>query len=336
MDCSGDEFYHSGLCHKCPQCPPGQELKEDCGYGVGVSAVCGVCEVRWFKEDRGSHPCAMCQNCRRLNRYQVKRCTHTDNAVCGNCLPSFYSKMRLDGLEDLECLPCGPTPFRNLQCSRSEVSGVAKVQTSAAPIQNANAIVTACAATAVLTTFLFAIMCVLYQTRSPLRKTCKRCLLPVSNSHYDVDAASIPMTTIHTVMQDTDVDRSGSCLPLEDPCTLDDITEIMTCDSCMHECEALPLVRCSVCTVLATGVPSQATETPDPSSPEADLSCQHVILTLVRGESTVGSCCAVEQQTGWGLHAPVECTELDLQHLSTNNPPYLGLDSTLHSCLMLR
>jgi len=26
--------------------------------------------------------------------------------------------MRLDGLEDLECLPCGPAPFRNIMCSR--------------------------------------------------------------------------------------------------------------------------------------------------------------------------------------------------------------------------
>ncbi|KAA0717183.1 Tumor necrosis factor receptor superfamily member 27 X-linked ectodysplasin-A2 receptor [Triplophysa tibetana] len=235
MECSGDEYYYSGQCHKCQRCPPGQELKEDCGYSEGVSAVCGVCDTRWFKEDWGSHPCAFCQNCRRLNRYQIKRCTHTDNAVCGNCLPGFYSKMRLDGLEDLECLPCGPAPFRNVQCSS--------------------------------------------------------CISPVGTRQHDSEAASIPMTAVHTVMQEADVDRSDS-----------------------------------------------------------NLSSQHVILTLVGGQSTAEPCCAAEQRTGWGLHAPVECTELDLQHLSntpefqafrpsgiipTNTPLCPGSDSSMPSLLML-
>ncbi|KAK2911963.1 hypothetical protein Q8A67_004096 [Cirrhinus molitorella] len=321
MDCSMDEYYHSGQCHKCPQCPPGQELKEDCGYGV--SAVCSVCDVRWFKEDWGSQPCALCQNCRRLNRHQIKRCTHTDNAVCGNCLPGFYSKIRLDGLEDLECLPCGPAPFRNIQCSRGEENGVAKAQTSAPPIQNVSSIVTGCAATAVLTTILFAIVCVTYQTRSSLRKTCKRCLSPVSSGHRDSDAASFPMTTLHTVKQDAEVDRSNPCLLLKDPCTLHDITNTttMTSDLGLHGCEVLPLVQSSACNDPATGVATQATESPEVSPSDFAFSSQHVILTLVGGQSTVRPCCAVEQRTAWGLHAPVECTELDLQHLS--NAPEL-------------
>ncbi|KAI7813470.1 tumor necrosis factor receptor superfamily member 27 [Triplophysa rosa] len=336
MDCSADEYYYSGQCHKCLRCPPGQELKEDCGYGVGVSAVCGVCDARWFKEDWGSHPCAFCQNCRRLNRYQIKRCTHTDNAVCGNCLPGFYSKMRLDGLEDLECLPCGPAPFRNVQCSRGE--GVAKVQTSEAPVRNASSIVTSCAATAVLTTFLFAIVCVTYHTRASLRKTCKRCISRVGTRQHDCEAASIPMTAVHTVMQEADVDRSGSWLPLENPRTLKTITF-----------NPRPYGR-QAQAGLAAGVISQATESPDLSSSDSDLSNQHVILTLVGGQSTPEPCCAAEQRTGWGLHAPVECTELDLQHLSntpefqafrpsgiihTNSPLCPGSDSTVPSLLML-
>uniref|UniRef100_A0A8C2G1F3 Ectodysplasin A2 receptor n=1 Tax=Cyprinus carpio TaxID=7962 RepID=A0A8C2G1F3_CYPCA len=319
MDCSMDEYYHSGQCHKCPQCPPGQELKEDCGYGVGVSSVCGICDVRWFKEDWGSHPCALCQNCRRLNRHQIKRCTHTDNAMCGNCSScSFYSKIRLDGLQDLECLPCGPAPFRNIQCSRGEATGAAKFQTSAPPIQNVSSIVTACAATAILTSILFAIVCVTYQTRASLRKTCKCCLsVTVSNSHQDSDAASVPITTLHTVMQDAEVDTSNPCPQFKDPCTLDDITTTTTSDLGLNGCEVLHLVRSSACTDPATGVIMQATETPEVSFSDSALSRQHAILTLVGGQSTVRPCCAVEQQTAWGLHAPVECTELDLQHLST-------------------
>uniref|UniRef100_A0A673NL20 TNFR-Cys domain-containing protein n=1 Tax=Sinocyclocheilus rhinocerous TaxID=307959 RepID=A0A673NL20_9TELE len=275
MDCSMDEYYHSGQCHKCPQCPPGQELKEDCGYGVGVSAMCGVCDVRWFKEDWGSHPCALCQNCRRLNRHQIKRCTHTDNAVCGNS------------------------------------TGAANVQTSAPPIQNVSSIVTACAEKfkshhmTPLTTVLFAIVCVTYQTQASLRKTCQ----------YS-DATSVPITTLHTVMQDAEVDTSNPCPLLKDPCTLNDITTTMTSDLGLNGCEVLPLVQSSACTDPATGVIMQATETPEVSSSDSALSRQHVILTLVGGQSTVRPCCAVEQRTVWGLHAPVECTELDLQHLS--------------------
>ncbi|XP_058633232.1 tumor necrosis factor receptor superfamily member 27 [Onychostoma macrolepis] len=321
MDCLMDEYYHGGQCHKCPQCPPGQELKEDCGYGVGVSAVCAICDVRWFKEAWGSHPCALCQSCRRLNRYQIKHCTHTDNSVCGNCLPGFFSKLRLDGLEDLECLPCGPTSFRNIQCSREEGTGVAKAHTSAPPIHDVSSIVTACAATAILTTVLFTIVCVTYQTRSSLRKTCKRCLSPVSNGHHDSDAASVPMTTLHTVKQGTEVDTSNPCLLLMDPCTLDEVTTTMSSDLGLHGCEVLPLVRSLACTDPATGVLMQATETPEVSSSDSALSSQHVILTLVEGQSTVRSCCAAEQRTAWGLHAPVECTELDLQYLS--NAPEL-------------
>ncbi|NP_001103209.1 tumor necrosis factor receptor superfamily member 27 [Danio rerio] len=312
MDCLTDEYYHNGECHKCPQCPPGQELKEDCGYGEGVPAVCGVCDVRWFKEDWGSHPCGLCQNCRRLNRHQIKRCTHTDNAVCGNCLPGFYSKMRLDGLEDLECLPCGPAPFRNIQCSRGEVTGEAKVQTSAAPLTNASSIVTACAATAILTTFLFAIVCVTYQTRASLRKKCTSCLSSVSDGHYDSNAASVPMSTLHTVTQDAESNRSNPRLPL------DDITTLLTSDLRLHGCKVLPLAAESASADPATGLIRQATETPDVSSSDSALSSQHVILTLLGEQSTVRPCCAVEQRAAWGLHAPVECTELDLQHLSSS------------------
>ncbi|XP_016358216.1 uncharacterized protein LOC107700892, partial [Sinocyclocheilus anshuiensis] len=200
-------------------------------------------------------------------------------------------------------------------------TGVAKAQTSAPPIQNVSSILTACAATAILTTVLFTIVCVTYQTRSSLRKTCKRCLSPVSNGHRDSDAASVPMTTLHTVMQDAEVDTSNPCLLLKHPCTLNDITTTITSNLGLHRCEVLPLMRSSACTDPGTGVIMQATETPEVSSSDSSLSSQHVILTLVGGQSAVRPCCAVEQQTAWGLHAPVECTELDLQYLS--NAPEL-------------
>uniref|UniRef100_A0A8B9LBD8 TNFR-Cys domain-containing protein n=1 Tax=Astyanax mexicanus TaxID=7994 RepID=A0A8B9LBD8_ASTMX len=89
MDCAEDEYYLHGECLKCQRCPPGQELKQDCGYGLGVSGVCAQCEMRWFKGEWGSHPCRMCQTCRRLNREEITPCIHTHNAVCGDCLPGY-------------------------------------------------------------------------------------------------------------------------------------------------------------------------------------------------------------------------------------------------------
>jgi len=97
---------------------------------------------------------------------------------------------------------------------------------------------------------------------------------------------------------------------------LDDITTTVTSDLGLHECEFLPLMRNSACTDPAMGVIMQATETHDVSSLDSALYSQHVILTLDGGQSTMRPCCAVEQQTAWGFHAPVECTELDIQHLS--------------------
>lgn len=132
---------------------------------------------------------------------------------------------------------------------------------------------------------------------------------------------------------------SGSWLPLENPCTLKTITF-----------NPHPYGR-QARSDFAAGAISQATESPDLSSSDSDLSSQHVIPTLVGGKSTPEPCCAAEQRTGWGLHAPVECTELDFQHLSntpelqafrpsgiipTNSPLCPGLDSTVPSVLMLR
>ncbi|KAI5089662.1 tumor necrosis factor receptor superfamily member 27 isoform X1, partial [Silurus meridionalis] len=89
MDCAEDQFSLHGECWRCPRCPPGHELNQNCGYGVGGASVCGVCDRRWFKEDWGSHSCRMCQNCHHLNRQEITPCTHTHNAACGDCLPGY-------------------------------------------------------------------------------------------------------------------------------------------------------------------------------------------------------------------------------------------------------
>ncbi|KAI4904204.1 hypothetical protein NFI96_010668, partial [Prochilodus magdalenae] len=248
MDCAGDEYYLHGECRKCQQCPPGQQLKEECGYGVGVSAakgstVCVQCEERWFKGEWGSHSCRMCQTCRRLNRQEITPCTRTHNAACGGCLPGFYSKRRLDGLQDLECLPCGSAPFRNAQC-RSEEDNVGSVQSSDAPPHNATVVMITCVAAVAMVTVLFVTMVLMYRGFSSLRNLFKD---PFQSLTY--------------------------------PCS----------------------------------VSMEMTPTP----------CPH--LSTAYDLTSRGQHCAVEQESAWGHHAPVECSELDFINISL---PLDLLDST--------
>ncbi|MCI4394730.1 hypothetical protein PGIGA_G00172190 [Pangasianodon gigas] len=223
MDCAEDEFSLHGECRRCPRCPPGHELKQECGYGVGGASACGVCDRRWFKEDWGSHSCRMCQNCRRLNRQEITPCTHTHNAVCGDCLPGFYSKRRLDGLQDLECLPCGSAHIRHTQC---ETKGTTvQARNSEAPPLNAAAMMTACVMAVAMTTILLIIMVMTYRGFNTLRKTFKGCLSP--RSHRDIAAASVSVAMEYSVTQEAEygcLDFTPASLPAEHSALFSDIT----------------------------------------------------------------------------------------------------------------
>lgn len=223
MDCAKDEFSLHGECRRCPRCLPGHQLKQECGYGVGGASVCDVCDQRWFKEDWGSHSCRMCQNCRRLNRQEITPCTHTHNAVCGDCLPGFYSKRRLDGLQDLECLPCGSAHIRHTQC---EPKGTAvKTWSSEAPPINAATMMTACVTAIAMATILLIIMVMTYRGFNTLRKTFKDCLSP--RSHRDIVAASVSVATEYRTTQEAEygcLDFTSASLPVEHSAPFSDIT----------------------------------------------------------------------------------------------------------------
>ncbi|KAM9440845.1 tumor necrosis factor receptor superfamily member 27 isoform 2-T2 [Clarias gariepinus] len=198
MDCAEDEFLLHGECRRCPHCPPGQELKQECGYGMGGASVCGVCDRRWFKGDWGSHLCRMCQNCLRLNRQEVSPCTRIHNAVCGDCLPGFYSKRRLDGLQDLECLPCGSN--RHTQCETERTT--VKAWSSEAPPLNVAAMTTACVTAVAMAAVLLIIMVMTYRGFNALRKNFKGCLSP--RSHRDIVAASVSVATEYSMTQEAE------------------------------------------------------------------------------------------------------------------------------------
>ncbi|XP_069922467.1 tumor necrosis factor receptor superfamily member 27 isoform X7 [Oryctolagus cuniculus] len=119
MDCQENEYWDQwGRCVTCQQCGPGQELSKDCGYGEGGDAYCTACPPRRYKSSWGHHRCQSCINCAVINRVQKANCTPTSNAVCGDCLPRFYRKTRIGGLQDQECIPCTKqTPTSEVQCA---------------------------------------------------------------------------------------------------------------------------------------------------------------------------------------------------------------------------
>ncbi|KAM7159822.1 tumor necrosis factor receptor superfamily member 27 isoform 5-T6 [Macrochelys suwanniensis] len=119
MECQESEYLDERRkCVPCRECGPGWELSKECGYGEGRDAQCTACPPRRFKDSWGFHGCKPCLSCPLINRVQKSSCTATSNAACGECLPGFYSKTRIGGLQDLECIPCTKqTPSSEPQCS---------------------------------------------------------------------------------------------------------------------------------------------------------------------------------------------------------------------------
>ncbi|XP_016021774.1 tumor necrosis factor receptor superfamily member 27 isoform X1 [Rousettus aegyptiacus] len=119
MDCQENEYWDQwGRCVTCQLCGPGQELSKDCGYGEGGDAHCTACPPRRYKSSWGHQRCQICITCAVINRIQKANCTATSNAVCGDCLPRFYQKTRIGGLQDEECIPCTrQTPTSEAQCA---------------------------------------------------------------------------------------------------------------------------------------------------------------------------------------------------------------------------
>ncbi|KAM6253297.1 tumor necrosis factor receptor superfamily member 27 isoform 2-T2 [Porphyrio hochstetteri] len=127
MECQEGEYLEHGKCTPCRNCMPGQELSKDCGDGSGGDAQCVACPPRKFKDSWGHHGCKPCLSCTLINRVQKSNCTATTNAVCGECLPGFYRKVRISGQLDWECIPCTKqTPSSEPQCrSRTNLVKVA-------------------------------------------------------------------------------------------------------------------------------------------------------------------------------------------------------------------
>lgn len=144
------------------------ELSKECGFGYGEDAQCVPCRPHRFKEDWGFQKCKPCADCALVNRFQRANCSHTSDAVCGDCLPGFYRKTKLVGFQDMECVPCGdPPPPYEPHCT-SKVNLVKISSTVSSPRDTALAAVICSALATVLLALL--ILCVIYCKRQFMEK----------------------------------------------------------------------------------------------------------------------------------------------------------------------
>ncbi|KAJ8401793.1 hypothetical protein AAFF_G00377640 [Aldrovandia affinis] len=321
MDCSVNQYYYKGECHICRQCGPGQELSEECGYGSGADAYCTSCNVRSYKEDWGHQSCLLCQSCKRVNRHQKVPCTTNSNAVCGECLPGFYSKTRIDGLRDLECMACGPSSASDRQCTRSRTEGVVKVWSSQAPPQDAAAATAICGAL-VAVAITVSLLLFVYCRRTLLMKMFEGCAGLKNGGRSEHDQATVSTGNRETVV--LNLEKEVKTSPCEGSAVVDSPASLK---SCLNACafpastvittselppnsrypsgssETQPLMRSSTCSNCSLGCVSQMSSS---STNSGDY--------LVEPPPTPfddAVYCASDQQER-RQHAPVECTELDI------------------------
>uniref|UniRef100_A0A4W5L7W2 TNFR-Cys domain-containing protein n=1 Tax=Hucho hucho TaxID=62062 RepID=A0A4W5L7W2_9TELE len=348
MDCSDTQYYLNGNCHPCLQCGPGQELSEDCGNGSGRSAYCIPCNVKTYKEGRSCHFCRFCQSCKRINRHQKSLCTSKSNAVCGECLPGFYSKTRIDGLQDLECMPCGPSSTTEQQCSRSREVDVEKFWSPEGPAHNAAVAATISVALVTMAIILAAALFI-YFRHTLLKKIFKGCLAPQSTSQNDMECAASPVNRVTLNLEQQGQD-SGACdnstttaetlarlqskVDMIVPLGSIVLSPDLKTQDHSYLLETQPLVQNSTCSNCSSGLISQISSEPPSVSGDIPLTMETPVGPIDSGEYVAGSlflqssegyCASEQQESPLHQHVPVECTELDFHSTAASS---LDLHST--------
>ncbi|KAM6117314.1 tumor necrosis factor receptor superfamily member 27 [Pterocles gutturalis] len=328
MDCQESEYLDEhGKYPPCRSCMPGQELSKDCGDGGGEDAQCVPCPPRKFKDCWGHHGCKPCLSCTLINRVQKSNCTATTNAVCGECLPGFYRKARISGQLDWECIPCTKqTPSSEPQC-RSRPNLV-RVAVPTVPPQDTALLALTSSALVIIVLVLLALS-IIYCKRF-WKSQCQRVFLRTQN--FSGQRATFP-TTAAPGRFPCEEQMSG-------PCCLG----VKNLSPCYRQAEGPVEAVQFISDGEAVGLqlPSLQLEPELPPAVAASkaqlgrslLESQPLIRASGRGDGLAGvlppadprqgprealaplSSCASEMQHKWP-HAPVECTELDLQKFST-------------------
>ncbi|XP_034970062.2 tumor necrosis factor receptor superfamily member 27 [Zootoca vivipara] len=327
LECQQSEFLDDqGKCSPCIKCGPGMELSKECGYGEGRDAQCISCQPRRFKDSWGHHGCKLCLSCSLINRIQKSNCTTTLDAVCGECFPGFYRKTQIGGFQDQECIPCTrQTPSSELQC-RSRVSLVT-VEDPTAPAQDLVFVVLTIGALVIIGLALLTVS-ILYCQRF-WKSQCEHVFL-----------RSQDFSDQRVTFQDSAMPAGFPCHELlSNSCSV----AIKSLSPCQRPQEGLAEAVHFASRVPGVHLPFQE---PDRDSAQLILASSQAPLArclvenqqLIRDSgysdcsftdlgqdcgaapsgspvATVASC-ATERLHHWP-HTPVECTELDLQNLST-------------------
>ncbi|NXO44852.1 TNR27 factor, partial [Locustella ochotensis] len=282
MACQESEYLDDQKkCVPCRKCMPGQELSKDCGDGSGGDAQCVACPPRKFKDRWGHHGCKPCLSCALINRLQKSNCTATADAVCGECLPGFYRKARISGQLEWECIPCTKqTPSSEPQCRCRSRTNLVKVAVPTVPPQDTALLALTSSALVIIVLVLLALS-IIYCKRF-WKSQCQR------------------------VQFISDGEAVGLQLPsLQPEIDLPPAIAVSTASKAQlgrSLLESQPLIRASGHGDCLDGV------LPPPTPRQGRPGTVETLAPL--------SSCASEMQHKWP-HAPVECTELDLQKFST-------------------
>ncbi|MBN3309357.1 EDAR factor, partial [Amia calva] len=121
--CGENEFYNhtSGSCQACPQCQPGQEPNQSCGYGVRDEDYdCVPCPAGKFSKGK-YEICRRHKDCDALYRATVLTPGTLDSdAECGPCLPGYYiPENGPQNIYGMVCHSCQNAPRNTKECMRS-------------------------------------------------------------------------------------------------------------------------------------------------------------------------------------------------------------------------